>query len=71
MRVVRLLQQRGILAEAAVDTLAEKEPLLAALAAASIQGQVEVSMTDGDAKIEIGADGTIINIEIDDDENDD
>ena len=37
---VRLLQQRGILAEAAVDTLAEKEPLLAALSAASIQGQL-------------------------------
>ena len=39
-RLVRLLQQRGILAEAAVDTLAEKEPLLAALSAASIQGQL-------------------------------
>jgi hypothetical protein len=68
---VQLLQQRSVLDKAEIDPLAEKEPLLAALAAASIQGQVEVSMTDGDAKIEIGADGTIINIEIDDDENDD
>ena len=30
-RLVRLLQQRGVLDEAEVDTLAEKEPLLAAL----------------------------------------
>ena len=37
-RLVRLLQQRGVLDEADGDTLAEKEPLLAALSAASIQG---------------------------------
>jgi len=37
-RLVRLLQQRGILDEAEGDSLAEKEPLLAALSAASIQG---------------------------------
>ena len=30
-RLVRLLQQRGVLDEAEVDTLAEKEPLLPAL----------------------------------------
>ena len=39
-RLVRLLQQRGILDETEVDTLAEKEPLLAALSAASIKGQL-------------------------------
>ena len=37
-RLVRLLQQRDVLDEADGDTLAEKEPLLAALSAASIQG---------------------------------
>ncbi len=36
----RLLQQRGILDEAEGEILAEKEPLLAALSAASIQGQL-------------------------------
>jgi hypothetical protein len=39
-RLVRLLQQRGVLDEAAEDALAEKEPLLAALSAASIQGHL-------------------------------
>ena len=39
-RLVRLLQQRGVLDEAVGDALAEKEPLLAALSAASIQGQL-------------------------------
>jgi hypothetical protein len=37
-RLVRLLQQRGILDEAEVDTLVEKEPLLAALSAAVAVG---------------------------------
>jgi hypothetical protein len=39
-RLVRLLQQRGVLDETEVETLVEEEPLLAALAAASIQGQL-------------------------------
>ena len=39
-RLVRLLQQRGVLDDSAEDALAETEPLLAALSAASIQGQV-------------------------------
>ena len=39
-RLVRLLPQRGVLDEAVGDALAEKEPLLAALSAASIQGQL-------------------------------
>jgi len=39
-RLVRLLQQRGVLDEAAGDALAQQEPLLAALSAASIQGQL-------------------------------
>ena len=38
--LVRLLQQRGILDKAEADTLAEQEPLLAALSAAAIQGQL-------------------------------
>ena len=37
-RQVRLLQQRGILDEAEVDTLVEKQPLLAALSAAVAVG---------------------------------
>ena len=36
-RLVRLLQQRGVLDEAVGDALAEKEPLLAARAAASMR----------------------------------
>ena len=39
-RVVRLLERRGLLEEAAADGLWETEPLLATLAAASVQGQV-------------------------------
>ena len=39
-RMVRLLQRRGILDDAQSDELAEQEPLLAAISAASVQGQV-------------------------------
>mgnify|MGYP003708016479 CR=1 FL=1 len=39
-RVVRLLQRRGLLEEGSVDPLWESEPLLAAMTAASVQGQV-------------------------------
>ncbi|MBC8254802.1 MAG: transposase [Ardenticatenia bacterium] len=39
-RLVRLLQQRGVLDETEEDALAEEAPLLSALSAASIQGQL-------------------------------
>ena len=39
-RMVRLLQRRGILDDAQSDELAEEEPLLAAISAASVQGQL-------------------------------
>ena len=39
-RIVRLLQRRGILDDAQVDELADGEPLLAAISAASVQGQL-------------------------------
>ena len=39
-RLVRLLPQRGVLDETRVDALAEEAPLLSALSAASIQGQL-------------------------------
>jgi hypothetical protein len=39
-RVVRLLQRRGLLDPQAPDPLAQEQPLLAALTAASIQGRV-------------------------------
>jgi len=39
-RVVRLLQRRGLLDREAPDPLAQEQPLLAALTAASIQGRV-------------------------------
>ena len=39
-RRVRLLQQRGVLDKTEGDALAEKEPLLATLSVASIQGQL-------------------------------
>jgi hypothetical protein len=44
-RLVRLLQQCGVLDDAAGDALTEKEPLLAALSAASIEGQHPVAST--------------------------
>ena len=39
-RIVRLLQRRGILDDAQVDELADEAPLLAAISAASVQGQL-------------------------------
>ncbi len=39
-RIVRLLQRRGLLDDSQVDELTEAEPLQAALAAASVQGQL-------------------------------
>ena len=39
-RIVRLLQRRGLLDDSQVDALTEAEPLQAALAAASVQGQL-------------------------------